>query len=115
MPRPRKWRHVCCLPSYPAFGPLEDNSSKSMVTMTIDEYEVIRLIDYEKLDQEESANRMQVARSTVQAIYQSARHKLAVALIEGQILTISGGEIQEYNELERKQGCHRHRQGQRTD
>lgn len=113
MPRPRKWRHVCCLPAYSAFGPLEKNPSTTSITMTVDEYEVIRLIDYEKLDQEESAIRMQVARSTVQAIYQSARHKLAMALIEGQTFTISGGEVQEYNELERRQGCRRHRQGQR--
>lgn len=48
MPRPMKWRKVCCLPESNKFGPLDltlDN--QDYVNMTGDEYETIRLIDLE--------------------------------------------------------------------
>lgn len=109
MPRPRKWRHVCCLPVHTMYGPLGQQQSDQTIIMRIDEYEVIRLIDYEKLDQEQSAVRMRVARSTVQSIYQVARQKIADALINGYTLKIEGGEYRLYDEKERMHGCGRHR------
>ena len=110
MPRPRKWRRVCCLPMYNQYGPLtRGDIDGPIVTMRVDEYEAVRLIDYEGLEQEESAQKMNVARSTVQAIYQSARQKIADALINGYILRIEGGDYEFYDEKERQQGCGRHR------
>jgi predicted DNA-binding protein (UPF0251 family) len=110
MPRPRKGRKVCCLPLFDQYGPLNRGSvDGSIVMMSVDEYETIRLIDYEGLEQEESARMMNVARSTVQAIYQSARQKIADALINGSILRIEGGDYEFYNEQERLRGCGRHR------
>lgn len=60
--------------------------------MTVDEYETIRLIDNEGYTQEECAQQMNVARTTVTGIYAQARRKLARALVEGLRLVISGGE-----------------------
>ena len=69
MPRPRKWRKVCCLPNNNQFGPLGTCvDSESMIQMTVDEYETIRLIDLEGMNQEECANHMNIARTTVQGI-----------------------------------------------
>jgi len=93
MARPKKWRRVCSMPENVSFGPLgAENNQENFVDMTVDEYEAIRLIDLEGLTQEECANQMNVARSTVQGIYDSARRKLAESLVNGSILRIAGGE-----------------------
>ncbi|MDF2522024.1 MAG: putative DNA-binding protein, partial [Clostridia bacterium] len=82
MPRPRKWRKVCCLPENNQFGPLNAVvNQEHFITMTIDEYETIRLIDLEGFTQEECAKQMNVARTTVQGIYNDARKKLAESLV----------------------------------
>lgn len=93
MPRPRKWRKVCCLPDSNRFGPLDvPIEGDFFVIMTVDEYETIRLIDLEGLSQEECAGQMKVARTTVQGIYSEARKKLAESLVNGKVLRIEGGD-----------------------
>ena len=62
MPRPRKWRRVCRLPQNTLFGPLAGIDDGTIV-MTVEEYETIRLIDLEGLNQEACAERMHVART----------------------------------------------------
>ena len=95
MPRNTKCRKICCFPDYYSFAPEETGSvNRENILMSLDEYEVIRLLDYEGLDQKECALRMGVARTTVTAIYESARKKLASAVVEGRRLRIAGGNIQ---------------------
>ncbi len=93
MARPVKWRKVCSLPERNRFGPLGlKEGERSYVRMTVDEYEAIRLIDLEDFTQEECAEQMNVARTTVQGIYVSARKKLAESLVNSKVLLIEGGE-----------------------
>ncbi|HHT43530.1 MAG TPA: DUF134 domain-containing protein [Firmicutes bacterium] len=114
MPRPRKGRRVCCLPQNTVFGPLHTPPHGDEVVMTVDEYEAIRLLDLEGLTQEEAAQRMDVARTTVQRIYAAARRKVAEALYEGSILRIEGGDYEFYPPEDTAWGCgrcRRHRRG----
>ena len=92
MPRPRKCRRVCFLPDNLEFTPAIPNPAGGPVFLTVDEFETIRLIDKEGLSQEECGAMMEVARTTVQQIYTTAREKLAVALVDGRPLKIEGGQ-----------------------
>ncbi|AEG60250.1 DUF134 domain-containing protein [Desulforamulus ruminis] len=115
MPRPRKWRKVCGLPESSRFGPLDSPANTEyVVNMTVDEYETIRLIDLEDMTQEECATQMNIARTTVQGIYNDARKKLAESLVNGKVLWIEGGEYRLCDGLGKRcggNGCRRHRCG----
>ena len=83
---------------------------------SVEEYEVIRLIDLEGLEQEQCAERMDVARSTVQRMYTEAKQKVADSLVNGKILRIEGGDyiLCEGDEdpcIPCNRGPHRHRRG----
>ena len=82
MPRPKKCRRVCGLPRCSEFGPAaRERSGSGPVLMSVEEYEAIRLIDYQGCSQAECSEYMCVARTTAQFIYNSARKKLATALV----------------------------------
>ena len=83
---------MCLLPERRCFRPAEERPGQA-VEMTVDEFETIRLIDLEGLTQEACARRMDVSRATVQAIYGTARTKLARFLVQGRELVIGGGEF----------------------
>ena len=93
MARTPRCRRIHCYPDYWAFAPQGEEQAE-VISMSLDEYEAIRLIDREKLTQEQCALRMGVARTTVTNIYESARSKLAEALVDGKTLRIGGGSYQ---------------------
>ena len=105
MPRPRKCRKVCHLPNEKEFFPSKGNQQQSAVVMTVDEYETIRLIDYQGFSQEACSEYMHIARTTVQQIYTNARKKLSIVLVEGLSLKIEGGDYQLCDGKELSCGC----------
>lgn len=93
MARPRRCRKICIEPAYDSFTP-EGITTGEKINMTVDEYEVIRLVDLEKCTHEQCAERMGISRTTVTEIYESARYKLADSVVNGKKLYISGGDYQ---------------------
>jgi predicted DNA-binding protein (UPF0251 family) len=68
-------------------------SALEEVELTIDELEALRLADLEGLYQEEAAARMEVSRATFARIVETARLKVATALVHGHALRIGGGPV----------------------
>jgi len=63
------------------------------VRLGFDEAEALRLADLEGLYQEAAARSMGVSRPTFGRIIETARHKVADAILNGKALRIDGGEI----------------------
>ncbi len=90
MPRPKRCRRICGYPDYWSFAPEEPDIHETVLFM-LDEFETIRLIDYQKMTQEECAREMGVSRATVTGIYEQARFKIADAMVNGKRIRITGG------------------------
>lgn len=90
MPRPQRCRRVCSEPEYSCFEP-EGVTNPESVVLSVDEYEVIRLVDFEKQNHEQCAAVMDISRTTVTEIYERARYKISDCIVNGKQLVISGG------------------------
>lgn len=91
MARPCRRRRICAEPAYDMFYP-SGITCGNTVLLSLDEYETIRLIDLEKLTHEQCALQMDISRTTVTEIYESARFKIADSIVNGKALIISGGQ-----------------------
>ena len=78
MPRPIKCRKVCHFPDILEFRPSNEKGGRG---------------DKEGYSQEQCAGFMQIARTTVQRIYEIARKKVADAIVDGHPLRIEGGDF----------------------
>jgi len=92
MPRPQRNRKICQRPLYDHFAP-QGIADPEKVTLTVDEYEVIRWIDAEQLTHQQAAAQMDISRTTVTEIYESARSKVADCIVNGKTLVIEGGNV----------------------
>lgn len=92
MPRPPFQRRVDSPPPCGCFKPAGVPARDlSEVVLSLDEYETLRLADFLGLYQEQVAEQMGVSRQTVGRILETARRKVASALVEGKVLRIEGG------------------------
>jgi predicted DNA-binding protein (UPF0251 family) len=90
----RKCRMVLNPPNHRVFKPTGiPGHQLEMITLSIDEYEAIRLADYEGLDQLEASERMGISRPTFTRLIEKARKNLASFIIERKALTIEGGNV----------------------
>lgn len=94
MPRPKQDRKICNPPLMQGFKPFGiPPHLLSSVSLLFDEYEAIRLLDYEGMTQEQAAEKMNVSRPTLTRIYEKARKTLATAFVEGKMILIDGGNV----------------------
>lgn len=70
-------------PDFSGFKPCGVNCHKSRVIISYEEYEALKMCDYELFTQAEAANLMNISRPTFTRIYESVRRKIARAFVEG--------------------------------
>jgi predicted DNA-binding protein (UPF0251 family) len=92
MPNRRRHRRVGMLPPMEGYKPFGIPMRKlESVVLLFEEFEAIRLADYENLNQEEAAEKMNISRPTFTRLYDKARKSIAKAFIEGKAIFIHGG------------------------
>lgn len=90
--RPKKTRWVECSPEERCFRPKCKTGKKiDGVSVTLDEFEALRLVDIEGMEQAQIARLLKVSRPTVSRILSSARNKIADALVNLKAIRIEGG------------------------
>ena len=95
-PRAKMFRKISQHPIVSGFKPYGFQADKKVsgsIFLHYEEYESIRLCDYEKCTQQEASVFMNVSRPTLTRIYASAREKVAQAFVEGKRLIIEGGKV----------------------
>lgn len=92
MPRPRRFRRVRFQPGITYFKPAGVRMTElDEVILAFDEFEAIRLKDFENIDQEEAAKKMNISQPTFHRLINAARKKIADALVYGKAIRIEGG------------------------
>lgn len=108
MPRPKQCRKIGSPPLMIGFKPFgAPRSEIEEIVLQYDEYEAIRLLDYEGLLQEQAAEKMNVSRPTLTRIYENARKTIAKAFVEGKMIVIEGGNVDFGREWYRCRKCHK--------
>ncbi len=95
-PRPIRLRRICNPPVISGFRPYGTRSSNGKpqdVFLHIEEYEALRLCDYELMNHHQASVIMNVSRPTLTRIYARARMKIAEAFVLGKQIIIEGGKI----------------------
>jgi len=95
MVRPKRFRKIFQKPQIRCFNLIqktnEELAQSISIEIALDEFEAIRLRDYQNVKQNKAAEIMGVSQPTFHRILNSARGKIANALIEGKIIEIKGG------------------------
>ena len=98
MPRPFRCRRIAYAGNFFHFVPRGIRNFEESV-LTVDEFEAIRLIDFEEIEQSKASKKMKISQPTLSRILKSARKKISDAVVNGKSIKISGGE---YKMVEQK-------------
>ncbi len=94
MSRPPRERVVTEPPRFRSYKPAGvPRKALERVTITLDEFEAVKLADLLELDQQEAADRMGISRSTFSRLVAKARRNIVDALVNGRELAIEGGSV----------------------
>jgi len=106
MSRPKNNRTVHEPPIFSDFKPIGvPSTSLDTVSLTLDEFEALRLADYQSLSHQEASEEMGISRSTFTRLIEVARKKTIDFIINGRMLNIGGGNIHFRNNIIKCQGC----------
>lgn len=108
MPRRKRGRWMWEPPLVRGFKPFGIPFMNSEpVVLLLEEYEAIKLADYENLTHDQACTRMGVSRPTFTRIYDAARKKIAKAFVEGIPIVVHGGNVEFKEKWYRCLDCNR--------
>jgi predicted DNA-binding protein (UPF0251 family) len=90
---PRKISEPPVIKGFKPYGGSADNRKPAAINLLLEEYEALRLCDYEHFNHGEAAEIMGVSRPTFTRIYASALEKIATSFVNGQGVFIEGGHV----------------------
>jgi uncharacterized protein len=95
MTRPKKCRRIQEMPATTYFKPAGIPLRQlAEVILSVEETEALRLKDIDGLDQAAGGEQMNISRPTFQRVLNSARRKLADAVLNGKAIHIEGGDYE---------------------
>lgn len=90
--RPRICRRIRFRPSRTYFKPVGIRRRElEEIVLTLDEYEAIRLVDLEGIEQSGAGKQMKISQPTLSRLLKSARKKISEAIVKGKAIKIKGG------------------------
>lgn len=95
-PRARIIRKVVNPPiikGFKPYGNVDETHENKQISLQFEEYEALRLCDYEMYNHQQAAKLMGISRPTFTRIYSSVRKKIAKAFAEGLQMSIEGGKV----------------------
>ena len=92
--RKKKVRYIQKMPQIEQFSPRGKPGRPDEIELTIDQYEAIKLSDYQGYDQSEGAQAMGLSRPSFGRILREGRKILADGLVNGKIIRIRIGNVQ---------------------
>jgi predicted DNA-binding protein (UPF0251 family) len=92
--RPKKVRYIQRMPKIIQFSPRGKPGRPDEIELTLDEYEAIKLADYQGFRQDQGAVAMRLSRASFGRILRKARKKVADAIVMGKIVRIRMGDVQ---------------------
>lgn len=108
MARPHKVRKLLTPPLMAGFRPFGmPRNQGEVIKLTFEEFESIKLTNYDKLSQDEAASLMNISRPTFTRIYNKALQTIAAAFVEGRPINIEGGKGEFETQWYRCNQCHK--------
>jgi predicted DNA-binding protein (UPF0251 family) len=92
--RPKKQRVIRQNPKISQFSPRGRPGRPDEVELSLDEFEAIRLADYQGLSQKQAAKSMNISQQTFSRILEKARKVIANGIVRGAAIKIQGGQYQ---------------------
>lgn len=95
-PRIKRIRKVLSPPlvkGFKPYGPELPEQAKEAIMLFYEEYEALRLCDYDGYNHHAASIIMGISRPTFTRIYASVRQKISQAFVEGRQISIEGGKV----------------------
>lgn len=91
--RLRKVLNPPVIAGFKPYGQVTGKPDTEPVFLLYEEYEALRLCDYDNYNHFQASELMEVSRPTFSRIYSNSRQKIATSFVEGRQIIVEGGKV----------------------